>query len=115
MQNIACLGKVMSLFNKHHLATFKTQFTKKLSNTEAEFKKGVAYKKKRVLEKNLDNGCFWGKPHVRNTTLFVVICKSTPEVRFFIFIGQRNPRQKYFLIKLFFNFLLFFAKHAVVY
>ena len=31
-------------------ATFKAQFIKKLSNTEAELKKSVAYKKKRVMQ-----------------------------------------------------------------
>ena len=30
-------------------ATFEAQYMKKLSNTEAEMKKSVAYKKKRVL------------------------------------------------------------------
>ena len=30
---------------KQHLRTLQTQFMKKLSNTEAEYKKSVAYKK----------------------------------------------------------------------
>ena len=34
---------------KQHLATFETQFTKKLSTTEAELKKRVAYKKKPIF------------------------------------------------------------------
>ena len=39
----------MLLCNKQHLkATFEAQFIEKLSNTEAELKKSVAYKKKRV-------------------------------------------------------------------
>ena len=48
VQNIACLGKVMSINHKQHFATFEVQFIKKLSNTEGELKKSVAYKKKRA-------------------------------------------------------------------
>ena len=33
------------IYIKQRLATFEAQFIKKLSNTEAELKKGVAYKK----------------------------------------------------------------------
>ena len=40
----------MLLCNKQHLkATFEAQFIEKLRNTEAELKKSVAYKKKRVV------------------------------------------------------------------
>ena len=46
VQNIAYLGKVMCINYKQHFATFEVQFIKKLSNTEAELKKSVAYKKK---------------------------------------------------------------------
>ena len=38
----------MALWIKQYLATFEAQFIKKLSNTEAELKKSVTYKKKRV-------------------------------------------------------------------
>ena len=41
IQNIACLGKVMSICNKQHEA----QFIKELSNTKAKLKKCVGYKK----------------------------------------------------------------------
>ena len=41
-----CLSIMMVLRNRY--ATFEAQFMKKLSNTEAELKKSVAYKKKRV-------------------------------------------------------------------
>ena len=44
IQNIACLGKVMSICKKQHEA----QFIKELSNTKAKLKKCVGYKKKRV-------------------------------------------------------------------
>ena len=46
VQNIAYLGKVMCINYKQHFAKFEVQFIKKLSNTEAELKKNVAYKKK---------------------------------------------------------------------
>ena len=49
IQNIACLSKIISICNKHTLATFEAQFIKKFSNTEVELKKCVAYIKKRVL------------------------------------------------------------------
>ena len=38
----------MSINHKQHFATFEVQFIKKLSNTEGELKKSVAYKKKRA-------------------------------------------------------------------
>ena len=38
----------MVIYIKQHL--FESQFMKKLSNTEGELKKSVAYKKKRVIE-----------------------------------------------------------------
>ena len=45
-QNIACLGKIMSICNKKHFSNIcEAQFMKNLSNTEAELKKRVAYKK----------------------------------------------------------------------
>ena len=37
------LGKIMSISNRQHL--FEAQFTKMLSNTEAELKKCFAYEK----------------------------------------------------------------------
>ena len=39
---------MMVICMKQHLRTFEDQFMEKLSNTEAELKKSVAYKKKRV-------------------------------------------------------------------
>ena len=42
------VGNTMALWIKQYLATFEAQFIKKLSNTEAELKKSVTYKKKRV-------------------------------------------------------------------
>ena len=44
-QNIACFSKTMPLRNKHTLGAFDAQFIKKISNTEAELKKSVVYKK----------------------------------------------------------------------
>ena len=41
IENIACLGKKISLCNKQHLSKVKVQFIKKLSNTETK-KKDVA-------------------------------------------------------------------------
>ena len=38
---------------KQRLTTFKAQFMKKLSNTEAEMKKSFAYKKKLVVNNEL--------------------------------------------------------------
>ena len=35
----------MVIWIKQHLRTLQTQFMKKLSNTEAEYEKSVAYKK----------------------------------------------------------------------
>ena len=40
------VGNTMALWIKQYLATFEAQFIKKLSNTEAELKKSVTYKKK---------------------------------------------------------------------
>ena len=48
-----CLGKTISLCNKQHLSNIKAQFIKRLSKTEAELKKSVAYKKKRVFNQTL--------------------------------------------------------------
>ena len=48
IQNIAYLGKIMSICNRCHLSNIEAQFIKKLSNTNAELKKSVACKKKRV-------------------------------------------------------------------
>ena len=44
------LGTVMSLCNKQHLNNFwgSIQLSKQLSNTEAELKKSVAYKKAHI-------------------------------------------------------------------
>ena len=39
----------MPVCNKQHLTTFEAQFIKKLSNTEAELKKSVAYEKKTCI------------------------------------------------------------------
>ena len=47
VQNIAYLGKVISINYKQHFATFEVQFIKKLSNTEAELKKKALLIKKR--------------------------------------------------------------------
>ena len=44
-----CCSIMMVICIKQYLSLFEAQFIKKLSNTEAEFKKSVAYKKKRVL------------------------------------------------------------------
>ena len=41
-QQTTCLGKITSIYNQQH---FQAQFIKKLSNTEAELKKMLAYKK----------------------------------------------------------------------
>ena len=40
-----CLSIMTVICIKQHLATFAAQFMKKLSSTEAELKKSVAYKK----------------------------------------------------------------------
>ena len=50
----------MALWIKQYLATFEAQFIKKLSNTEAELKKSVTYKKKRVkfFAQNIWKGYF---------------------------------------------------------
>ena len=40
-----CLDKIVLICIKQPLKPFETPFVKKLSNTEAELKKGVAYKK----------------------------------------------------------------------
>ena len=45
IQNMTCLGMIMSICNKQHLATFEAEFIRKLSNVDAEMKKRVAYKK----------------------------------------------------------------------
>ena len=39
IQNIACLGKIMSICNKQHLRNFEARVIKTLSNTETELKK----------------------------------------------------------------------------
>ena len=44
-----CLSMMMVICISNAKATFEAQYMKKLSNTEAEMKKSVAYKKKRVL------------------------------------------------------------------
>ena len=44
-----CLNMMMLKFTKQHQATLEAQFMKTSSNTEAELKKSVAYKKKRVF------------------------------------------------------------------
>ena len=49
IENIACLGKTMSLCNKQHLSNIWGSIYEKLSNTDAELKKSAAYKKKHVL------------------------------------------------------------------
>ena len=49
IENIVCFGKTISQCNKQHLSKIKAQFIKKLCKTEAELKKSVAYKKKRVF------------------------------------------------------------------
>ena len=46
-QNIACLDKIMPIFNKQH---FMAQFIKKLSSTEAVWKKCVAFKKVCIVQ-----------------------------------------------------------------
>ena len=43
----------MIIYIKQHLTTFKAQFMKTLSNTEAEMKKSFAYKKKLVVNNEL--------------------------------------------------------------
>ena len=50
-QNIPCLGKIMFICNKQNInsLTIQAQFINNLSNTEAELKKCVAYKKKPVI------------------------------------------------------------------
>ena len=48
-----CLTMVMLVCIKQHLSNIEAQFMVKLSNTEAELKKSVVYKKKHVLE-NVD-------------------------------------------------------------
>ena len=40
-----CLCIMMVICIKQHLSNFEVQFMKKLSNTEAQLKKSVAYKK----------------------------------------------------------------------
>ena len=45
IQNLAYLGKIMSVCNKQHLSKIWAKFIKKLSSTEAELKKYVAYEK----------------------------------------------------------------------
>ena len=45
------LSIMMVICIKQHQATFEAQFMKRLSNTEAELKKSVAYNKKRVFQK----------------------------------------------------------------
>ena len=50
----------MIIYIKQHLTTFKAQFMKMLSNTEAEMKKSFAYKKKLVVNNELH--------HHRSTT-----------------------------------------------
>ena len=50
----------MIIYIKQHLTTFKAQFMKTLSNTEAEMKKSFAYKKKLVVNNELH--------HHRSTT-----------------------------------------------
>ena len=50
IQNAACLRKRIPLYNKQRLSNIWAQFTKKLSNAEAELKTSVAYKKKRVYQ-----------------------------------------------------------------
>ena len=42
------LSMMVLICIKKHLSKFEAQFIKKLSNTEAEVKKNVAYKKKRL-------------------------------------------------------------------
>ena len=42
---IKCLSIMIVICIKQRLTTFEAQFMKKLSNTEAELKKSVAYKK----------------------------------------------------------------------
>ena len=49
VQNIACLGKIISISNMQHLRKFEGQFIKMLRNTKAELKKYVAYKKRVYL------------------------------------------------------------------
>ena len=46
-----CLIITMLICVKQHLTTFEAQLMKMSSNTEAELKKSVAYKKKRVIDK----------------------------------------------------------------
>ena len=48
IQNIEYLGKIVLYVISNTLATCEPQFMKKLSNTEAELKKCVVYKKKPV-------------------------------------------------------------------
>ena len=48
IENVAYLGKTMSLCNKQHLSNIEAQFIKKLSNAEAELKKSIAHKKRRA-------------------------------------------------------------------
>ena len=45
IENIAWLCKIMSICNKQHLSNIWCSIREKLSNTEAELKKCVAYKK----------------------------------------------------------------------
>ena len=40
-----CLSMMMLLCIKQHLSNFEADFTKKLSNTKAELRKSVAYKR----------------------------------------------------------------------
>ena len=44
-KNMTCLGMIMSICNKQHLATFEAEFIRKLSNVDAEMKKRVLIKK----------------------------------------------------------------------
>ena len=44
-----CLNMMMLRFIQQQQATYEAQFMSKLSNTEAELKKNVAYKKMRVI------------------------------------------------------------------
>ena len=46
IQNIACLGKIMSISNKQHLRNIQGSIYQEVKNIEAQFNECVAYIKK---------------------------------------------------------------------
>ena len=91
---------------KQRLTTFEAQFMKKLSNTEAELKKSVAYKKKRLSRLSIP--LFTRK--FRKTYYFVVLDRlqgtPTPSPIFVSIINKFYPAIHgflFFFTQTFFN------------